>query len=79
MLNDFVFDKFSIGVLGFSDFGEISDTSTFGNQKHQYGLQLESGFEFNDIEYEWSLGYVHGLTDSSANHSLIWNFELEFD
>ena len=39
---------------------------------------FESSFELNDIDYEWAIGYIHGLTDASANHSIIWNFEIEF-
>ena len=38
-----------IGIFGFSDFGEVSDTNTFSEQKHQYGLLFESEFNFNDI------------------------------
>tara|TARA_B100000029_G_C17495989_1_gene930888 strand:+ start:453 stop:1178 length:726 start_codon:yes stop_codon:yes gene_type:complete len=79
MFNDLIIDDLSIGFFGFSDFGEISDTNTFSQQKHQYGLQFESEFEFNDIEYEWSIGYLHGFTDVTANHSLVWNFEVEFN
>ncbi len=79
MFDGFFRDEFSFGIIGFSDFGEVSDPNTFDTQKHQYGLQFESEFKFNDIEYELSLGYLHGLTDSAANHSLIWNFELEFN
>ena len=66
------------GIIGFSDFGEISSFNVFGEQEHQYGFQMESSFELNDIEYEWAVGYLHGLTDASANHTIIWNFEVEF-
>ena len=34
--------------------------------------------KFNEKEYEWADGYLHGLTDASANHTIIWNFEVEF-
>ena len=32
----------------------------------------------SDIDYEWAVGYLHGFTDASANHTMIWNFEVEF-
>ena len=74
-----IFFEVSFGVLGFSEFGEISDTNTFGNQEHQYGLQFEYEFELSDSEIELALGYLHGLTDASSNHALLWNFEFEFN
>ncbi|MEC8265567.1 MAG: hypothetical protein VX009_01995 [Pseudomonadota bacterium] len=74
-----IFNTIDFGIIGFSDFGEISDFKVFGEQEHQYGFQIESSFEHNDIDYEWALGYLHGLTDASANHTMIWNFEVEFN
>ncbi len=69
---------FNMGVVGFSNFGEISKFETFGLQKHLYGLQVETEIEINKFEYEISLSYLHGLTDSSTNHMFLWNMELEF-
>ena len=73
-----IFNIIDFGIIGFSDFGEISDFNVFSEQEHQYGFQIESSFEYKDIDYEWAVGYIHGLTDASANHSIIWNFEVEF-
>ena len=77
-LKNLIFNMVDLGILGFSDFGEISNFNVFGEQEHQYGFQIESDFKFNEIEYEWAVGYLHGLTDASANHTIIWNFEVEF-
>ena len=77
-MKDIFFDL-SFGVLGFSEFGEISDTNVFGEQEHQYGFQFEYELGISDSEIELALGYLHGLTDASANHALLWNFELEFN
>ena len=57
---------------------KVENFNVFGEQEHQYGFQIESDFKFNEIEYEWAVGYLHGLTDASANHTIIWNFEVEF-
>ena len=73
-----IFNMFDFGIIGFSDFGEISNFNVYGQQEHQYGFQIESDFRFNKVEYEWAIGYLHGLTDASANHTIIWNFEVEF-
>ena len=72
-------NNFNFGILGFSDFGYISDTSVFNKQKHQYGLQLETELDYTDKEFEIAIGYLHGLTDFTANHTFIWNLELEFN
>ena len=32
-----------------------------------------------ELKFELALGYLHGLTDASANHALIWNIEFEFN
>ena len=56
----------------------INEIKTFGNQKHLFGPQIESEWEFSDFEYELSLTYLHGLTDASTNHMFLWNMELEF-
>ena len=77
-VKNFIFNMVDIGIIGFSDFGEISNFNVLDEQEHQYGFQIESDFKFNEIEYEWAIGYLHGLTDASANHTIIWNFEIEF-
>ena len=72
-----IFKKFKIGFIGFSEFGKISSVKAYHVQEHQYGFQFEQEFEINDKEFEFSIGYLHGLTDESANHAMIWNLELE--
>ncbi len=66
------------GLIGFSEFGEVSNTSTIVEQEHQYGLQFEYEFDLTNFEIEIALGYIHGLTDATTHNSIIWNFELEF-
>ena len=72
-----VYKKLKIGFIGFSEFGKISSIKTYHTQEHQYGIQLENEFILDEKEYEFTVGYLHGLTDESANHSVIWNLELE--
>lgn len=74
---DPIYKNFIIGVIGFSEIGEVSKIKTFNNQEHQYGFQLNTEINIQDIEYEFAFGYLHGLTDSSANHTFLWNFEIE--
>ncbi len=78
MFKNVLLEKLNLGLLGFSEFGELSKFNTFSNQEHLYGLQLETEFNFDLFEYEISLAYLHGLTDASSNHMFLWNMELEF-
>ena len=73
-----IFRKLRFGVIGFSEFGEVSKMNTYHNQEHQYGFQLENEFLFNNTEIEWVIGYLNGLTNASSSHALLWNIELEF-
>lgn len=72
-----IYKKFKIGFIGFSEFGKISSIKTYHSQEHQYGIQFENELILDKRDYEFTIGYLHGLTDSSANHSIIWNIELE--
>ena len=72
-----IFDA-TLGLIGFSEMGYIRNFNTFSNQEHHYGIQLNKEFLFSKNEFEFSLGYLTGVTDSSADHKIIWNTELEF-
>ena len=78
MFKDIVVEDFDLGVFGFSGFGEISNFSVFGLQKHQYGFLIEKELRITDYEVEVALGLLHGFTDASADKSIIWNLEFEF-
>ena len=78
MFKKLIDNNLGFGFLGFSHFGEVSKFKTFSLQKHLYGVQLESEFDLKSFEYEISLAYLHGLTDTSTNHMFLWNMELEF-
>ena len=73
-----LFQEVKFGLIGFSEFGEVSEFNSLNNQEHQYGFQLENEFLFNNTEIEWVIGYLNGLTNASSSHALLWNIELEF-
>ena len=79
-LKDFLNTDINFGVLGFSEFGYVSKFNVFNKQEHQYGIQFEKDFKpFQDLELELAFGYLHGLTDETSNHTILWNIELEFN
>ena len=67
-----------LGIIGFSEFGEISRFSTFDQQEHQYGFQFETEFDLNDYDVEIALGWLKGLSNSSPDNTFLWNLEFEF-
>ena len=72
MIKDFFLQEFNFGIVGFSEFGNLTNFNTLSKQEHLYGLQFETELELANYEYEISLGYLNGLTDSSSNHVFIW-------
>ena len=78
MLNDPVGMGFNFGVIGFSDFGYLTNFNTYTNQEHLFGFEFDKEFEFEGFEYELSIGYLNGLTNASPDHVLLWNMEIEF-
>ena len=73
-----IFDATLGLIIGFSEMGYIRNFDTFSNQEHHYGIQLNKDIYINKNEFEFSLGYLTGVTDSSADHKIIWNTEIEF-
>ena len=73
-----IFNDYYFSILGFSEFGKLSNFSTYHGQEHQYGFQIEKELKINAVVYEFAIGYLRSLTDSSADNTLIWNFEYEF-
>ena len=68
----------SFGFIGFSEMGEISNFNVFGEQSHQYGFQIEREIELEEFELEFAIAWLYGITDASADNSIIWNIEFEF-
>ena len=73
-----IFEDIKFGLIGFSEFGYLTRINTYHQQEHMYGIQIERDITINNFEYEFALGYLKGLTSETANHSFLWNIELEF-
>ena len=77
-LSEVLENQIVFGIIGFSEFGEISRFNTGDQQQHQYGVQLEKEFDLNNYEIEISLAWLKGLSDSCPDNTILWNFEFEF-
>ena len=73
-----IFNKTKFGLIGFSEFGEVSKFKSLQNQEHQYGIQVEKDFRLLNSEFEFALGFLFGLTQNSPDNTIIWNVESEF-
>ena len=77
-LSEVLENQIVFGIIGFSEFGEISRFNTGDQQQHQYGVQLEKEFDLNNYEIEIALAWLKGLSDSCPDNTILWNFEFEF-
>ena len=68
-----------LAIAGSSDFGKISNFSTYTNQKHQYGLGVKKSFQKDTKnEFDLTIAYLKGLNSNSFDQSLIWYVNKSF-
>ena len=74
-----VYKGIKIGFGGISNFGQLDNFNSPGRQKHQIGPGFKKSFHLtNGMEYNIFIGPLIGLTNASADNTLMWNMELEF-
>ena len=73
-----LYKNFFVSIIGFSELGKVSNISTFHEQEHQYGFQIEKDIEINNTEYEFALGFLKSITDVAPDNTILWNLEYEF-
>ncbi len=73
-----ILNLFKIGLINFSEFGELSNFHSLQKQEHQIGFLLGKEFLINKYELELELGYLKGITKDASKNTLIWNIEVEF-
>ena len=68
-----------LAIAGSSDFGKISNFSTYTNQKHQYGLGIKKSFlKGTNDEFDLTIAYLKGINSNSFDQSLIWYINKSF-
>lgn len=78
LFSNHIIHNIKIGVIGFSEFGYLTNFSTYHNQEHLYGIQFEKDISIYESDFELVIGLLKGLTSASAESVFIWNLELEF-
>jgi len=74
-----IYKGIKIGFGGVHNLGQLDNTNSPGRQKHQIGPGFKKSFPITEeMEYEFFIGPLFGLTNESADHSLLWNMSLEF-
>ena len=74
-----IYKGIHMGFGGISSFGQLDNFDSPGRQKHEIGPGFKKKFHLTDeIEYNFFIGPLIGLTNESADHIFMWNMELEF-
>lgn len=70
---------FKVGFEAFGELGEIKNFKSPDRQEHQIGPMLYGGIELTeDVELDYRLGVLFGLTDATPDETFVWQLELEF-
>lgn len=67
-----------LGMEYFGELGEINDIKSFEDQEHRLGPVFYHEFEIGELEIEYSLAWLFGLTDASPDHTFRWQLEIPF-
>lgn len=71
-------EKFGVGVEGYSEIEDLSNTGTFDDQKHRLGpvayLQLEESMP----KWEFAAGALFGVSDATSDVTFKFDAEMEF-
>ena len=74
-----IYKGIHMGFGGISNFGQLDNFDSPGRQKHEIGPGFKKNLHLTDeIEYNFFIGPLIGLTNESADHIFMWNMELEF-
>jgi hypothetical protein len=68
-----------LGVEAFGKLGELRDIKSLEDQEHRIGPVFYHEFELgHDLEVEYNIGWLFGLTDESPDNTFRWQVEFEF-
>ena len=74
-----IYKGIQIGFGGVHNLGQLDNFDSPGRQKHQIGIGFKKSFPITkEMEYDFFIGPLIGLTNESADNTLLWNMTLEF-
>ncbi|MBK47625.1 MAG: hypothetical protein CMI94_01185, partial [Pelagibacteraceae bacterium] len=74
-----IYKGIQIGFGGVHNLGQLDNFDSPGRQKHQIGIGFKKSFPITEeMEYDFFIGPLIGLTNASADNTLLWNMTLEF-
>ena len=74
-----IYKGIQIGFGGVHNLVQLDNFDSPGRQKHQIGIGFKKSFPINEeMEYDFFIGPLIGLTNASADSTLLWNMTLEF-
>ena len=74
-----IYKGIQIGFGGVHNLGQLDNFDSPGRQKHQVGIGFKKSFPITEeMEYDFFIGPLIGLTNASADNTILWNMTLEF-
>ena len=68
-----------LGFEVFGKLGELRDIESLDHQEHIIGPVFYHEFKLDpNVEIEYNIGWLFGLTDESPDNTFRWQLEYEF-
>lgn len=73
-------EKWALGVEGYSEIEDLSHAGTWDEQKHRLGpvAYLELEREGSNLEWEFAIGTLFGVSDATSDVTLKFDAEVKF-
>ena len=71
-------DDIALGIEAFGELGEIQNTKSPDEQEHILGPVFYHEIEIGELEVNYNLAWLFGLTDESPDNTFRWQIEFEF-
>jgi len=72
-------DKLKLGFEAFGKLGELRDIKATEDQDHRAGPVVYHEFNLGDLEVEYKLAWLFGLTSATPDHTFRWQIEIPFN
>ena len=77
-LNAATGQKFGVGVEGYSEIEDLSNTGAFEDQKHRLGPVAYLELEESMPKWEFAAGALFGVSDATSDVTFKFDADMEF-
>lgn len=72
-------DELMFGIEAFGKLGELRSIKDTQDQDHRAGPVVYHEFHLGDLEVEYKLAWLFGLTSATPDHTFRWQIEVPFN